>query len=462
MTKDILIHVCDNVSNSFVGMAFLVENYHILTCAHVVNLALGRQEKTQEPPEENHSIKIKFIGISSEMVSAKVSKNGWYPCSQNTDGLPRGNNSMCDIAILESNNLTPSNFQSGKLYRGKLNSEYEGKQFLINGYPEKSGGSERLAHITYIGMLSESKWIQVETANATGHPIQPGYSGAPVFKSIDSIIGMVASYDNTENSREGFIIPSDLLVKACDGVSVNKKKPRNIYPKYGLANYGNEQDQIKDWLEDVNPEKRIIFLNGEKDSGKSAFLSVTNETIKEMNNNIVIAELTLIHNGLDDLFDNIVLTAGLNKMGSLDEALYEKDSEIDARIRNLTRAFIKDIEKLPGLFLLVIDAYDKATTQVGQWITSKLLGTVKNVEKLRIIVAGEPTPEEIIEWAKFVKYIELSGVIDKAEDWLPVLKKMDLNITTDEMTNICNDFGGQPALIMQVLEIRKKCGDTHG
>ena len=48
------------VSDHTVGVGFLVAERHILTCAHVVNLALGRGQRAQERPSERDDVYLEF------------------------------------------------------------------------------------------------------------------------------------------------------------------------------------------------------------------------------------------------------------------------------------------------------------------------------------------------------------------------------------------------------------------
>jgi hypothetical protein len=60
-----------------VGVRFLVAQRHILTCAHVVNLALGRGERAQDQPTERDHVLVEFPLADDALCRARVER--WVP-----------------------------------------------------------------------------------------------------------------------------------------------------------------------------------------------------------------------------------------------------------------------------------------------------------------------------------------------------------------------------------------------
>src|SRR5262245_60743061 len=82
-----------NPSDEIVGGGFLVSDRHIITCAHVVNLAVNRSKSNTDKP--NGEITLDFPLITADQ-KLKAEVVGWFPPEElrNLTGKPQ------DIAVL--------------------------------------------------------------------------------------------------------------------------------------------------------------------------------------------------------------------------------------------------------------------------------------------------------------------------------------------------------------------------
>ena len=64
-----------------VGLGFLVTERHIITCAHVVNVALGRDPREQRKPGDNARVQVEFplLGGDDGAPSRICRVQAWVP-----------------------------------------------------------------------------------------------------------------------------------------------------------------------------------------------------------------------------------------------------------------------------------------------------------------------------------------------------------------------------------------------
>jgi hypothetical protein len=203
MLEKYLVRVFNN-QDAVIGAGFLITKKHIITCAHVVNFVFSHDVYNSDKPTGEFFID--FPGIANRKIKVKIYKNYWYPPTLEQ-------NSVSDIALLEIVESLPNDCMAGLF---STNNKLKEQAFYTHGFPQDANAQERISKGKITGNLVHNQWLQVEAENdLVGHHIQPGFSGAPaMLNDTDSIIGMVACYDNNSGKREGFIISSHLLLKA--------------------------------------------------------------------------------------------------------------------------------------------------------------------------------------------------------------------------------------------------------
>ena len=106
---------------SVVGAGILVDTRHVVTCAHVVNLALGRLE--DEPTRPDQPVKLDFVE-AEDNVAGPASTVCWVPIGQEERG---------DICVLELDSDAPAGTAPAPLRRP---ARLRGHRFDTYGFPE--------------------------------------------------------------------------------------------------------------------------------------------------------------------------------------------------------------------------------------------------------------------------------------------------------------------------------------
>jgi vWA-MoxR associated protein C-terminal domain/Trypsin-like peptidase domain/vWA-MoxR associated protein middle region (VMAP-M) 1 len=191
----------------YVGCGFAITPRHILTCAHVVNAALGRNGDAAKPwPGEE--LKISFPYLQNSSLRAKVVY--WKPPAYDVQKLPSANLGVEeDIAGLELLDSLP-NVESVQLVDAIAQA-----QFKVFGYPKK----------TSQGAIAEGKiqdklplgWFQIDGTCPEGLWAEPGYSGTAVWEYSEARVcyGMVvAAKTRDDGSKTAYMIPTQKLQPA--------------------------------------------------------------------------------------------------------------------------------------------------------------------------------------------------------------------------------------------------------
>ena len=208
-------------NRAIAGLGFLVDQQHVLTCAHVVEVALGGKQLSS-PPKGKLLLDLPFM-VSSPALSAQVLV--WRPLrDQATTPEERG-----DIAVLRL--LAPPTGQPARLIE---TAQFWGHTCRAFGHPRvvKDGNWS-------IGVAREEDargWVQLEDSGENAYFIQPGFSGGPVWdEQVQGVVGMVAAaerYDpNKPNKRRlASMIPVKLLKKAWADLPVQSANAHHLAP----------------------------------------------------------------------------------------------------------------------------------------------------------------------------------------------------------------------------------------
>ena len=122
----------------------------------------------------------------------------------------------------------------------------------------------------------------------------------------------------------------------------------------------------------------------------------------------------------------------------------------------LTEAWFRDVKNLPKRLLIIVDTFEKANSEVAEWICSSFLARVPDTPQLRVLIAGQKTPEQHnIEWGDCCQHHRLSG-IKEAHEWIPVVEAMERHIDYHDpivyLAGICHAFEGKPSEIIKAIE----------
>ena len=250
-----------------------------------------------------------------------------------------------------------------------------------------------------------------------------------------------------------------------------------------FANYQPER-QAFDALFQPDCQKRILMFSGESGSGKTLLLSyclesrvpesVTCVPIELRGSAVSVAEIFHRSGGilkwdrLPNFTKQVANIQGIpqvqinnNKISGfkthISVALQIESQEIrEQRRAALTEALFDDLEDFNQPVLFALDTYEKATTEVQEWISGPFLFRASQSEQVRVLVAGQTIPNGInIEWRSRCETRHLYGV-PNAEHWLPVVQGMKRRIPANDplswLACLCQLSNGRPSEIMKYLQ----------
>lgn len=171
-------------ASTVVGVGFLVDRRHIITCSHVVNLALGRELSISEQPIA--PVYLDFFVAPAVILQAQVI--AWQSIQPDERG---------DIAVLELTDGAelPREADPAKLLRVKPTTNLWEHSARVFGFPELRKFGVWTTECVIRG-CSTRDWFQLESTQSTGYHIQPGFSGGPVWDdTFKAVVGMVVAAD---------------------------------------------------------------------------------------------------------------------------------------------------------------------------------------------------------------------------------------------------------------------------
>jgi hypothetical protein len=191
-------------SHGFVGCGFAVSPRHILTCAHVINAALGTSSIDEGKKLPESMVEVVFPYLGEEPLKARVVY--WKP--QEFSLVPSTKTGIEeDIAGLEL--LDPVQGVSQMTF-GSPSSD---QLFKVFGYPNKSlqGGVVE-------GKIQEELpcgWFQLDKTGSQGLWAEPGYSGSAIWGTQDgSVSGIMVARLRGDAAQIAYMIPVQGLENA--------------------------------------------------------------------------------------------------------------------------------------------------------------------------------------------------------------------------------------------------------
>lgn len=195
-----LAWVCDAGGAPF-GSATLVGPRQLLTCAHVVASALG---KDADGPAPADPVRVRFTHAGDPALrTALVHPGGWFPPGA-TDGDP----GQGDIAILDLQDDPPAAAAPvGALGSGTR----PGEVVAAFGLPARHGADSGGWASGELAGIQASGWIQIDSP-AEGYRIQPGFSGGAAWSDArEAVVGMVVAAESSPDTRVAWMVPAELL-----------------------------------------------------------------------------------------------------------------------------------------------------------------------------------------------------------------------------------------------------------
>jgi WD40 repeat protein/3',5'-cyclic AMP phosphodiesterase CpdA len=214
------------------GVGVVVGARQIITCAHVVNSALGRDLRAQEQPDGPVFVTFPLLvagGNGPSPYKAQVAR--WLP-------PPRKDATGDDLAglVLIDGAQLPAEVMPARL--GETNPR-PGQVVDVFGYPgtpPRPGGAWVEAAVR--GEVGGGR-IQLDTTTGAALHIQPGYSGSPVCdRETDRVVGLLSAAPRGDTGqRDSYAISVERLVSAWPELfdPASGTGPRSVGRRQGAA-----------------------------------------------------------------------------------------------------------------------------------------------------------------------------------------------------------------------------------
>jgi WD40 repeat protein len=192
-----------------VGAGCIITDRHLVTCAHVVAAAISCDEYAAETPTASVPIQFAF----SEGRDAATVETWWRVARTGEEPL----NGRADLALLALSQPLPSAAKPARLAESD---NLRHQNFVTFGFPAGQPLGVEAAGVC--GGRRRDGRILVQTQ--TGFPIEPGFSGSPVWIEAYEAIGgiLVERIVNRAGPPLAFVIPSSLLRAICPSTGALK------------------------------------------------------------------------------------------------------------------------------------------------------------------------------------------------------------------------------------------------
>ena len=196
-------------SSASAGIGFVVGDRYIVTCAHVVNTALGREQRSQDKPGVRHGFEVEFPMLGgTDYAPLRICKvEAWVPPSDTS--LSGG-----DVAGLVLVGGLPEGAGPARLIELPRIRDIAVYVYGCPGDPPRPDNGAWA--VTSLRGVVGAGVIQIDADNNSAIRVQPGYSGSPLVVTDDAgdaVLGMLA-ITSRSSQRDAYAIPVSRLVDA--------------------------------------------------------------------------------------------------------------------------------------------------------------------------------------------------------------------------------------------------------
>src|SRR5918997_3418916 len=198
-----------------VGVGFVVDSQRVLTCAHVVNAALGRDHLSQHQPGERDVVTLRLPIREDGLRGVRVGR--WLPPP--THGVAGGD--IAGLVVIREG--LPEDLAAARL----TDEPPPDRRVQLFGYPSDVhrplGGWVPGVLRNRVG----GDLLQIDSEEGAAWRAQPGYSGTPVIVPGSlAVLGMFKAASPDDADRDSYAIPSATLREAWeDGLGVLPPSP---------------------------------------------------------------------------------------------------------------------------------------------------------------------------------------------------------------------------------------------
>jgi len=185
------------------GLGVLLSSRHVVTCAHVVNTALGLGQRTQREPESPVLLEFPLLeGQPDPPARLHGTVARWIPPSTDTLGGD-------DIAGIVLDSDPPDGAVPARLLAEPAR---PGRPVSVFGYPGPSPRPGSWVPATVRGTVGNSR-IQLDSSLDAAQRVQPGFSGSPVHDDATGrVVGILTlAPHGTTPDRDSYAVAADRL-----------------------------------------------------------------------------------------------------------------------------------------------------------------------------------------------------------------------------------------------------------
>jgi WD40 repeat protein len=444
-----------------VGEAIIAGKGLIVTCAHVVNVALGRDKRDPgdpgDPGKAEFMVRFPFSGGPGDHVDRRVTVDNWLPDSPGTfewrdAAAVRMTESLPPGAGVPT--LVPPGYESGRV--------------MLFG-PGSGLSKNRTGHLTgeLLGPRDPARY-QVNQDLSSNFRARGGFSGGPVWdRATRQVVGMVQAIPTDQAASDIYVLGPELIEEASRGALYQVRE----CPYVGLRPYTSDdasrffgRGDFVDTLLDVAREQSLIVVTGGSGYGKSSVVlaGLVPELKRELT--LAVGVCKLSETPVEDLVGALRQAAGLEKLTPKDfEYLQHKILEEGLQA---CAAYVRGTTGADRL-LLVLDQFERIENCQDPKVRDQLLNL------LGALVDTQPGPCQVILTVRsdfHYKFAHLEGPLgayfQTSATWLGPITATGLREAIMAPANtlvdfedglvdeICEDFRGSELPHLQIVLTR--------
>lgn len=422
-----------------VGTGFLVGERHVVTGAHVIDDALGRNRGDAAEPEDEIRLDLPFLdrtGLSGRVVAWRAMRP--------LDDLER--DPVSDIAVLE----LAEPVKGGLATRAAvLSRPAVGTGFQTYGFP---GGMDNGAEAGgELRMTDAGGWHQLRDTQAHGCFVEAGFSGAPVLALAPDregrarLLGMVVAADVDPEKRLAFAIPAATLGRAWPLLARPYKELEAFGPGDAELFFG--RDSFVEELVAKVAKRPFLTVIGPSGSGKSSVVMAGLVPRLRDEGGWAVAECRPRRRPLYQLAHAIAVLGA--DPGETKGALHARTEELEEKLRKDPGRILDIVETTLSLLpqasrlLLVIDQFEELFTLDAKTATRSAGEADPKPGKDAEAAEAEKADAISTRVAEFVAVLEAIG---RQPDRTPVIHAV---------ATLRADFTGQALKVRALAELMR-------
>ena len=192
-----IARIIDQKGSVVGGGVLLWGSFLVLTCAHVVNVALGLRPRAADAPFDR-PVQVDFPLQGTKRIPARIV--AWSPPGELGTG---------DVAILRLD-ARPDDVAPMKLVTRVPEQD---ENLAAFGYPQGQPTGIWIGDLAHAGPLVGG-WSQLTGKSGQAYKLQPGFSGCPIMDTSSEVLGIVAQAEREEKVNAAAYIPTGIIAAA--------------------------------------------------------------------------------------------------------------------------------------------------------------------------------------------------------------------------------------------------------